>query len=781
MAIAPFSIDGLSSGLNTTEIIDSIIRFERRSTVLLEFDQAQKTNIISTLKALQAKFFGLSTALQSLSNPKTFERTNVTVSDDTFLSAIASGRAGNGAYDIQIQSIARNHQIASQGFENESISTMGIGTISIQIGDNASNDVIIDSSNNSLIGIKSAINSANLGVIASIINDGTSENAFRLVLSSKKTGVANDIKITSTLTGGSNLDYSSTSFDKPEAVNMNPSSTSKISLGTTASFSGSSNKIYTFTVKGSGSQIIGTDTITLDWTDGTNSGSIIVTQADNEVELVGTGSEGLKLSFAAGTLNEGDIFQVGTFAPLLQEATDARISVGSSGGSGSPIIITSENNEFKDVIGGLSITTKKETKAGESITINTSLDVSGIKAKVGEFIKNYNAINDFIDKQNSYNPDTKESGVLFGDVTMQFMQNGIRRTVGSVIPGIDTKFNQLFSIGIRTLGVGKLAIDKRTRFEDALNNNLDDVIKLFTTSGNSSSNFIEFISAGTETKTGEAFDINITQAASKGKYLSSGITDPGTTPLTLNSSNNRLKISVDGLFSNEMLLTEKTYNSSDELIKEIQAKIDNDDKIGNRGLTVKWVSTGTGTGYIEFESSTYGAASKIEMQTSIPSPAYNLLGITTGAPLNGKDVEGTMNGEDAEGLGQVLTAKEGNETTSELKLKITLESSQLGTGAEGSITISKGLADLLNDQIDNFTESTDGTFDRKISSTQKQIEEITERIKEKDEFLALRRDSLFKQFLEMESALAQLRVEGDFLSVQLASINANWNFNRNNR
>jgi flagellar hook-associated protein 2 len=58
-----------------------------------------------------------------------------------------------------------------------------------------SGTVTIDSSNNTLEGIRDAINKANLGVTASLVNDG-SASPYRLVLSSTKTGEKSSMKIT---------------------------------------------------------------------------------------------------------------------------------------------------------------------------------------------------------------------------------------------------------------------------------------------------------------------------------------------------------------------------------------------------------------------------------------------------------------------------------------------------------------------------------------------------------------------------------------------------------
>ncbi len=770
-------IQGINSGLNTAEIVDAILRFEQSNIDSLKQDQSKKTDIVSTFKALEAKFLALDTALVRLTKASTFEASTVDVSDESILSASTDGRVGTGSYDIQVLSLARNHQIASQGFGDESLASFGTGTIGLSVGDGSTNTITIDANNNSLVGIKKAINDAKAGITAAIVNDGSSSQPYRLVLTSEKTGVANKISITSNLTGGNNLDFSSVSFDNPEAIAMSSSSTSLISLGSTASYTGSENKIYTFTVTGSGSQTVGTDSITINWTDGTNSGSVEVSQADTEVELTGVGADGLKLSFSAGTLTADDTFQVATFAPVLQEASDARITIGSSGGSGSPIIVTSDTNKFDSLIGGLSLRVLKETATGESVSVKTDIDVSGIISAINDFISRFNEVNDFIEQQNTYNKDSDEIGVLFGDLTLQMMQNSLRGVLASKVSGLEGKYNNLYAIGIRTNASGTLAIVNSSRFEEALRENLDDVIKLFSSAGTTSSSFIRFVSSTSDTKVGEDYQVDVTQAATHGRFQGSGIDDPDVTPLTLNSSNNHLQVIVNNLTSDDIVLTEKTYNSADELVKEIQDKIDSDENIGNRGLTVEWVESGSGTGYLNFESSTYGSSSNVQTVTSIANSAYNVLGLVNGTSHTGQDVAGTINGEPAEGKGQFLTGKEGNETTTGLKLQITLDTSQVVSGAEGTITISKGVAAKLADVVDSFTKTGEGLFDRKIKGYENQIVAIQNRIDEYEERLEIRRESLFKEFYQMEIALGQLNAQSQFLSNQLASINANWGFN----
>ena len=772
------SIVGIQSGLDWVGIVDAMITFERQNAVLLENQQAEKTDIITTLKAVQAKFLALNTQVSRLRTSSTFEAAVITVSDETHLSAQAFGAVGSGSYDIQVLSVARNHQIASQGFSDCSISDFGTGTIVLGVGGSTSKTITIDSGNNSLMGIKNAINESGAVVTATIVNDGSSSNPYRLLLRSNTTGRDNTIEITSNLTGGANLDFTNASFDDPEPVDMAAGSTSELSLGASASYTGSENKIYTFTVAGSGEQTVGVDVpITINWTDGTDSGSIDVNAADTEVQLTGAGSDGLYLSFGAGTLTAGDEFQVTTFAPLLQEATDARIAFGSTGGSGSPIEISSATNEFQDVVAGLTLTVHTETATGESITVNTDIDISAIRTAVNDFIGAYNDVMDFIDDQNTYNSDTGESGVLFGDLTLRSMQDMLRNALTSIIIGLDSDFNQLYTIGIRHDGYGNLKIADNARFESALRDNPDDISRLFGNSGNSSNSFIEFISFSTETTVGQEFAVDITTAATHGLFEATNIDDPAETPLTLDSTNNRLQILIDGITSDEIVLTETTYNSYSELVTEIQSGIDSDDNIGNRGVTVEWVAEASG-GYLKFTSSSYGSSSRVQIIGGIENAAYTDLGMSAGTSTSGVDVAGTINGEEAEGSGLILSGKEGNENTEGLKLKVNLTEAQLVTGAEGTITLAKGAGSRLFELINSLTRAGDGTFDRRIRGYQNQVETLVDRIEDIDERLEMRRTILLEQFYEMELVLGQLSAEQQYLTTQLAALNANWTLGR---
>ena len=769
------SIAGINSGLDTNAIVEAMIEFGRANAYVLEAQQAEKGNIITALKALEAKMLGLKAQLSQLNRTATFEKTSVTVSDSDYLSATGSGKVGLGQYDIQILSLARNHQIAGRGVDSQDESIMGVGTIDIQFGTGAVRSITIDNTSNSLIGIKNAINDADIGVTATIINDGSDTNAYRLVLSGDLTGRENSIEITSNLIGGTDLNFETSSFDSPEKTLTAAGSSSIISLGGSAAFTGAEHKTYTFTVQGSGEQTIGSGTITIDWTDGTNSGSIEVDAASTEVELTGAGADGLWLDFGAGILTAGDEFEVSTFTPILQEASDAKVSMGSAGGTGSPITVTSSSNTITDLIAGVTLILKKETDPGDSVGIEAKPDTAGIRSKIESFISSYNAVVEFIDDQNDYDPDTGRTGVLFTDSSVWMMQRSLRSIVGRAVPGLEGEFNQLYAIGIRTNASGKLVVTDGSKLNAALENNIDEVVRLFAPSGDSTNPLIEFVAAEPETQTGYSYMVDITQIAEKGTYVGTGVTDPVTTGITITSANDELRLKVDGVGSGTLRLTHATYNSSDALVTEIQKQMDEDSVLAGLGAIVAWVDNGDGTGYLKFTSDTYGSKSTIDVEISnLSNPAASTLGLANGTATAGKDVAGTINGEIAEGNGQFLTGAEGNEYTDGLQLKISLTSVHLVDGAEGFVSPTKGIAAQANDLLTSLTRAVDGTFARQISIYEGQAEVLADRISDIDERLAIRRDTLLMQFFEMETALGQLNAQRDFLDRQLAGLNNNW-------
>jgi flagellar hook-associated protein 2 len=193
------SIGGLSSGLQVEEIIQKLSQIEQRSITPYQDQQQTLKSRLSAFQEANTRLLAVRDAAGQLASTTFFSNRTAASSDDNLLTAAAEIGATPGEYVIRVESLARAHQKLSQSFADLDNTTVGAGTIAFTAGGKTST-IQVDSSNNTLRGLRDAINAANGNVRAAIIQDG--DSSYRLMVSSKETGTANGITLNSTLSGG---------------------------------------------------------------------------------------------------------------------------------------------------------------------------------------------------------------------------------------------------------------------------------------------------------------------------------------------------------------------------------------------------------------------------------------------------------------------------------------------------------------------------------------------------------------------------------------------------
>ncbi len=218
---------GLGSGLDVESIISGLMGVERRPVQAVATQKTAFQSKISAYGTLKSALTSFQTSVSALSSASKFNAQTATSSNTSVLTATStSGSATIGNYDITVSQLAKSQKLASTGFTNIT-DTVGTGTLTISFGtyhevdtdplttnDNTFDantnktdiSLTIDSSNNTLAGIRDAINAQNASVSATIVNDGT---ANRLVLTSKDSGEVNSLKISVADGDGNNIDSTS--------------------------------------------------------------------------------------------------------------------------------------------------------------------------------------------------------------------------------------------------------------------------------------------------------------------------------------------------------------------------------------------------------------------------------------------------------------------------------------------------------------------------------------------------------------------------------------------
>ena len=755
-------IDGIISGLDTTSIINSIPKYDQGRIDLLKQEQAEKTNKLATWQSINGLLLGVKTSATTLHSNATWQSRTVVSSNEDILTATGSGSATPGAYPLTISALAQNHQIASQGFDDVNQTSIGTGTLNIRMGSGSTTTVTIDASHDTLQGLADAVNNADAGVTASIINDGSASNPYRLILQANDTGLTNTIHLTNNLTGGDQTpDFTSNQIDSVETDTGN-AATYTGSATSSGTYTGSANTRYMLEMMNNGAVGAATFKFSTDggvtWDD--NGGAGYATAAAGT-----TFDSGVAIAFSSGgTLSQGDRFYIDTFVPTIQAAADARITLGSAAGGGAPLTVTSSSNTVTDLISGVTLNLLS-ADATSPVTVTVSNDTSGAEKAIRGFVDAYNKANSAINDQFKYDPDTGEGGILMGDTTLMNVQSTLRNLVVNTVPGRPSSMNALSAIGITMTDTGALAIDS-SKLSDAIADDFNAVQGMFKDTGVSDNTGIQFVIATDNTRVSPSsgYAVNITQAAEQAQTTASG--GPGS--LTIDGTNDTLALTVNGISSGNITLTHQTYASGAELAAEIQDTV-------NNALSSEAVSVQFRSGRLEISTPGYGSNQTLSLNGG---NAYSNLGFSGSETGTGKDVAGTIGGETATGLGQILTGADGNLNTERLQLLISLTPAQLGTGSEGSITFTRGLGTIVDSSLEYLTDPTTGTITYAQNAINNQIDDLASQITKQQNLMDEKAASLYAEFNELEATLQGLKTQGNYLSSQLANLSNNWNFNK---
>lgn len=663
MASTTTVTSAVSSNLDVNGLVTQLMTAEQIPITKLATKTASYQAKLSAFGTIQGAMASFQTSVSTLSNASTFQTVTATASDSTVLSGSALTSAVPGSYSIEVSSLAQAQKLVANGQSSVSnaIGTATSTTLTFDFGtiagtvtngkydtgatfvSNASGvkTVTIDSSNNSLQGMRDAINAANIGVTASIINDGSS-SPYRLVLSSANMGAANSMKI-------------SASGDATVSALLANDPTAGIA-------------------------------------------------GQNLTESVTGLSANLKVN---------------------------------------GIAITKNSNTIMDVIPGVTLNLSKVSTTPVTMTI--AQDTSATSKAVNDFVTAYNALSKSLTDVSSYNPSTKVAAVLQGDATVRNLQAQLRSVLNTSGAGSITSLSQ---IGVTFQRDGTLALDS-TKLAAVMKTDFSGIAGLFATTGKASDSLTTFLSSTSSTKAG-SYPLTVTQLATQGNE-----TGTAAPILVIDASNNTLDMNINGLNAS-ITLTSKTYASDLELASEIQSKINSATILSSAGIAVSATVTG---GKISVTSNNYGSTS------SVVATGGNGLGNIFGTAISttGVDVTGTINGVNATGSGQMLTANSGDAQG----LSVIVNGGT--TGSRGTISFTQGYAYALKNLTASVMAS-GGVLSASTTEINNSIKNLADRTAVLKQRLIGTEARYRAQFTALDQMLSSMNATSTYLTQQLSAL-----------
>jgi flagellar hook-associated protein 2 len=661
---------GIGSGLDIDGLVTSLVAAERvpQENRLLQ-REATLTSELSAFGRLQGALAGLQSSVSTLTQQSTFNQRSASSSNAAAISVSATADATAGSYNVTVDQLAQAQSLASGSFTSLTDS-VGEGTLTFRFGttdytadpatyngftvngDRASASITIDSSNNTLQGLRDAINNADVGAVAAIVNDGS---GYRLLLSSDQTGADNSIEI----------------------------------------------------------------------------------QVDDSGDANNTDDAGLsRLAFNASAAN-------------LQQTVAAQDAAFSING----LSLSSDRNSVANVIDGVSLTLRDTTDSAATVSI--SENTGAVRSAIEGFVTAYNGFVTTANNLTAFNAETGAAGALQGDFTARSVINQVRSALSASADGFDGPFSTLAELGITTQSDGTLSINDST-LNAALNDNFESVAGVFAQVGSIADSNVQFEGASADTQVG-SYAVNITQLATQGELLGAPMTDPGMSPLVIDGSNNTFSLSVDGIASGTISITQGTYSSAAELTAEIQSRINGDSALAGAGVSVSVAFTAGNA--IQINSNRYGSESNVAITT-----ANAALGLSVASGTAGQNVAGTIGGVAATGNGQLLTAADGSSADG---VRLTITGGPLG--ARGDLQVSSGIGISLNGLLDGLLQS-NGLLDLRTDGLQSGVDRIADDRDALDRRLEALESRYRSQFNALDTLLANIQSTSSFLTQQLANI-----------
>jgi flagellar hook-associated protein 2 len=185
---------GIGSGLDISSIVTALTNaYGAAQTNELSSEKTTLTAQVSAFGTFSSALETLQATLSSIDEPSALAAYSATVGDKTIASATTDSTAVPGSYSLEVQNLATAATLTSAPVASGS-TVVGTGTLTLSVG-SASTSITINSTNDTLSGIASAINDAtnNPGVTASVISTTAGS---RLVLTGTATGASNAIAVT---------------------------------------------------------------------------------------------------------------------------------------------------------------------------------------------------------------------------------------------------------------------------------------------------------------------------------------------------------------------------------------------------------------------------------------------------------------------------------------------------------------------------------------------------------------------------------------------------------
>lgn len=795
---------------DVAKTVEGLVEADRAAPqARIDKNKASYETQLSAYGVLKSSISSFQAIASPLSNPDTFNARSLAFPDSDFIrpEAIDPG-AQLGTYQLEVTQVAQSQTLVSGELDEDQ--NLGDGTLTFnfmqratqtvaggvghakQVGTSSADESLSLSLNNVDISLVSTGNyTADLTSVVDKINESTDQSGVRAVLDGGD-GIRLESVDGSDFTLGYNNDEGAGGGDG----------------GATLSTFGMADVAFADKFVANEDK----EALEIEVKDGDTIEDLVekINKSDSDVQasiLETDGKKQLMLTAPSGETQQLEITATGSAALnqftfdhddpasallLTQEGRDSKLKVNG-------LDVRRSSNKVDDVIPGLTFTLDRAmASSSEKVTFTVTEDKTTAKQAIENFVEGYNALQaTFINLTGVKTADPEEGieedqvGVLSRDATAKGLYNSVR-SILSAGSGAQDQEIFLAELGIRTKLDGSLEFDDtkgsdgKTDFDRMIDKDFDRLQSLFALSMDTSHSEIEISTArDIGSITSGTYELEITQ-------------EPERSVTTLHDYDNWLfpggtgfKVEIGdgssggGTISTGFLdLTDisgpaiSAAGAHEEFAKALEDKINADENFKRDDITIRveavWDDP-TLDWELKFTSEKYGDNREISFSAiNDPGNAFGLAGNVE--TVDGKDVQGSINGEEGFGSGDYLLPKLGG-TMSGVNFKV-----GEGTLGTSTFTFERGMAGDLNALLARATRSTSSDTDpSEIGMREKTLNDKLEGLEKDQETLDERLEKARKKYTKEYSLLDSIMRNFSRSQETLTNLLTSWQASLSNK
>jgi flagellar hook-associated protein 2 len=474
------SLGAGSNGVLSYDVIDKLKKADQDAMVKPLEDKLdllkKKENALSQFITIGST---VKTDILDLADGTLFAKVSTDVNGSS-VNVTANDGVKPQTFDINVSQLAQNDVYQSEGFASTDtvINTSG-SSKEITIGTGSAQTSVSIPAGATLQDLKDAINNANAGVTASIVDTGIGDSPYKLVLKADETGKDNDIEF---------------NYSQIEDLGFNATTYTSAKYSSDSDSVNTSGSDQTFSIKVNGttySMTVANGTSVSDFISDLNSGDLKDSEGNSLKVNASYNSDTGTIDFGLQAVGDISITDTGlttnfndntdfTNSNRLQKAQDSLFTYNG-------VQVERSSNTVDDLITGVTINLESE---GDS-TVNITSNVDDMTKAIQKFVADYNQMISNLQSLTAYDKDSGNVGLFQGDSDFTMLENRFSNDIFGVVMSNqstqkDLNGNQYTATSIFTAADVGFSMDRTgmisfdaDKFKDAYSKDPDLTNRLF--------------------------------------------------------------------------------------------------------------------------------------------------------------------------------------------------------------------------------------------------------------------------------------------------------------